>query len=91
MPGSADLIEQDIAHFNPASLPSRLWTLNTSRPEHWDFIGLDEEKALQVLLMRRGCSLEPNHKWQNITVSEFLAGPNNRKCLMFCVSSVCWA
>jgi hypothetical protein len=74
MRGSEALLEQDIARLNPVSLPSQLWTLNTSRVEHWDFIGLDEEKALQALLVRRGCRLQLNHRWQTISASEFRCG-----------------
>jgi hypothetical protein len=69
--GSVQQLEQDVARLYPVSLPSRLWELHTLRPRHWEYVGLDEGKALRGLLLQRGCTLALYREWHNVAVSQF--------------------
>lgn len=69
--GSVQRIEEDLTRLYPVSLPERLWQLNTLRSGNWDYIGLDEGKALQALFIQRGCSLTFYREWQNVALSRF--------------------
>ena len=77
--GSVDLVKKDIARLYPVSLPARLWELHTLRAEHWSYIGMDEGKSLQALLIQRGCTLAHYGEWRNLAVSRFDCPPGSQQ------------
>jgi hypothetical protein len=64
----------DFAQVVPEDYQGRLWLLYTTRPEHWDWAGMDEPAEVKKLLQERGCTIEPALSFVNIGAVSALCG-----------------
>jgi hypothetical protein len=69
--GSPDKVRADIDAQLPVGTAQTVWLLNTTRPAHWRFVGLDEPTEIGALLRGRGCWEQPQPRFHNIAVGQF--------------------
>lgn len=69
--GSKDKVRADIEAQLPVGAAQTVWILNTTRPAHWRFVGLDEPAETGALLRGRGCREQPQTQFHNIAVGQF--------------------
>ena len=69
--GSDADVRNDIDRAIPMNFPGRIWLVYTTRPEHWEFVGIDEPRILNDLFRERGCRRVPAPSFHGIGVGIF--------------------
>jgi hypothetical protein len=64
-------VRNDIDRAIPMNFRGRVWLVYTTRPEHWEFVGIDESRILNDLFRERGCRRVPAPFFHGIGVGIF--------------------
>jgi hypothetical protein len=55
---TTEAARRDFERLVPRGFQGRIWLLYTMRPEHWEWVGIDESAVVKTVLLERGCTLE---------------------------------
>jgi hypothetical protein len=66
-----ELARQDLDRAVPPAFSGRVWLLYTTRPGHWQFVGVDEPAVQNAALAARGCRAGQPPAFTNVGVSVF--------------------
>jgi 4-amino-4-deoxy-L-arabinose transferase-like glycosyltransferase len=67
----AEAVRRDLERGLPEAFTGRVWLLYTTRPEHWRFVGLDESKVMEAVLLERRCQQGTAPTFLGVGVSVF--------------------
>ena len=79
-PGASTVqnVRKDLDAKIPPGFSGRVWLFYTTRPSHWNYVGLDEEKVWRIQLHQRGCLTGPYIEFPSVAITPMDCGGNRK-------------